>query len=227
MAELWRRRSMNQRPLREIAACANGKRAYYDEVDVVEHDAGDGKTCWFHAQTKPGDHIGMNASRVPPPNEGAPPPGKPSAARFWWTPAATAGQNCIACHDGGPTMYSPWLGQEWQHVPTDPWGHYVQVGINFADWHSEVINAAGNACTSCHRIGNHMGCSFYTPMAAGLIPVPEGDKLSLSYPLDHWMPLNNNQSRAAWTNSEERSVRSLMTCCRDANRHYCSLARIK
>lgn len=42
---------------------------YYDEVDIVLHHVRNGKTCWFHADK--GGTGGMDASRVPPPNENA------------------------------------------------------------------------------------------------------------------------------------------------------------
>lgn len=103
---------------------------YYDEVDIVLHHAGNGKTCWFHAEK--GGTAGMNAARVPPPNETTPPPGHPSAAEFWWKAAATASKRCVSCHDARPVMYSPWIGQVWNKVPTDPWGKYVNLGADHA-----------------------------------------------------------------------------------------------
>ncbi|WP_259461640.1 hypothetical protein [Paraburkholderia fungorum] len=191
----------------------------YDEVDIVLHNTANGKTCWFHAE-HPGSAAGFNASRVPPPNETTPPPGHVSAEAFWWPPAATATKKCVSCHDASPVMYSPWLGQVWDKVPTDPWGRYVNIGDAFASWTSLAISTPGNTCIGCHRIGNQHSCDIYVPLAAGMLPPPKGsDKLASSYPLNHWMPVDNNRSQAEWDAASVDSVRNLLTCCSEQGKN--------
>ncbi|OXI15769.1 hypothetical protein [Burkholderia sp. AU15512] len=185
---------------------------YYDEVDIVLHHVRNGKTCWFHADK--GGTGGMDASRVPPPNEKTPPPGRPSAAEFWWKPAATATKRCVSCHDASPVMYSPWIGQVWNRVPTDPWGKYVNLGADFASWTSHAISTPGNTCIGCHRIGDQNSCKIYVPLAAGLLPPPKGSNpLASRYPLTHWMPIDNNRSRDEWNAANVKSVSDLLACC--------------
>ena len=109
----------------------------FDEVDIILHSVQTGKTCWFHAES--GDSNGFDASRVPPPDEAVPPAGKVAASAFWWPPKATAKKDCGLCHDADPFMFSPWLGQVWQKVPTNPLGKYSHVGDAFKGWHSSAI----------------------------------------------------------------------------------------
>jgi hypothetical protein len=198
----------------------------YDEVDIVLHAQDSGKTCWFHAQSAPGDTKGFNASRVPPPNEKTPPPTQPSAEKFWWPPAPTSDKNCAGCHDAEPYMYSPWLGQKWEYVPTDPLGHYINLGEDFAKWHSSGISTRDNTCVGCHRIGNQASCSTYIPMAAGMMDATGGNNLAKSYPLNHWMPVNNDNSQAFWNVTHEKSIRDLLTCCADPKNPICTITPI-
>ena len=202
------------------------KSPMFDEVDIVLHAQDSGKTCWFHAQSPKGDTKGFNASRVPPPNEKTPPPGQPAADKFWWPPAPTSDKNCGGCHDAEPTMYSPWLGQVWQHVPTDPLGHYINLGKDFAKWHSNSISTRDNTCIGCHRIGDQASCSIYIQMAAGITTAPGADDLAKSYPLSHWMPVNNDNSLAFWNVAHIKSINDLMTCCKDPKNAICTIAPI-
>jgi len=198
----------------------------FDEVDIILHSKESGNTCWFHAQSKPGDSKGFNASRVPPPNEKVPPRSKPAAANFWWPPAATAKKNCASCHDADPFMYSPWLGQVWHMVPTNPLGRYSNLGKDFAKWQSNSISTRDNTCVGCHRIGNQASCSTYIPMATGQIIAPGSNGIAKSYPHSHWMPVNNDQSEAFWTKANVESVHKLMTCCKDPKNAMCAITPI-
>lgn len=202
------------------------KSPLYDEVDVIAHNADTGQTCWFHAEGKPGDTKGFNASRVPPPNEKLPPARRVAANDFWWTPARTAQKNCIACHDADPFMYSPWLGQVWHKVPTDPLGKYSNLGKDFAWWHSNSISTRDNTCVGCHRIGDQASCSQFVPMAAGKISPAGGNALAKSYPLSHWMPINNAQSQPFWDQANLESLHQLLTCCDDPKNPICTVKPI-
>ena len=122
-------------------------------------------------------------------------------------------------------MYSPWIGQVWNRVPTDPWGKYVNLGADFASWTSHAISTPGNTCIGCHRIGDQNSCKIYVPLAAGLLPPPKGSNpLASSYPLTHWMPIDNNRSRDEWNAANVKSVSDLLECCsaRGKNDPKCS-----
>jgi len=196
----------------------------FDEVDIVLHHAGNGKTCWFQSQPKRPGADGIDASRVPPPNEKTPPRGRLSAVEFWKTPAETAKQNCMSCHDAGPYIFSPYIGQVWDQVPTDPWGKYSSIGPAFAHAPLLVISTPGNACIGCHRIGSDKSCDVYLPFSAGRRTLTMGERtpgnsqLANSYPLSHWMPIDNNMSHAEWDAANIRSVDALLFCCLDKNR---------
>jgi hypothetical protein len=197
---------------------------FYDEVDIVLHSVKTGATCWFHSAYKEGTSTGFDASRVPPPNEKTPPPGKVSADKFWWTPERTAGMNCGGCHDADPFMFSPWIGQQWDKVPTDPLGKYHHLGVDFRKWHSASISTRDNTCVGCHRIGNQESCKTFIKWAAGMgTPPAGGSKDANTYALSHWMPVNNNQSREYWNNVHQNSVNELLTCCADPKNPICTI----
>jgi hypothetical protein len=212
---------------------------FYDEVDIVLHHAGNGKTCWFTSRPPPQHNVddpkpscsspagckavGLDASRVPPPNEKTPPPGHVSAVEFWQTPASTAQHACMSCHDAGPYIYSPYIGQVWNQVPTDPWGKYSSIGPAFARRPLMVINPPGNTCVGCHRIGSEKSCDFYLPFSAGRLSAkgksaPGNNELANSYPLNHWMPTDNNMSHAQWDAANKRSVDAILLCCQNKSR---------
>ena len=200
----------------------------YDEVDIILHSVKTGATCWFHAENKSGNTAGFDASRVPPPNEKIPPPGKVSAEKFWWKPARTAEKDCGACHDADPFMYSPWIGQKWAQVPQDPLGKYIHLGKDFTGkgWESAAISTRDNTCIGCHRIGNKQSCSNYIQYASGM-KLPTGvNQLASSYPLNHWMPVQNNQSESFWQHVHQGSVNNLLTCCNNPLNPMCTLTPI-
>jgi len=200
----------------------------YDEVDIVMHNLKSGATCWLHAQNKPGQKPGFDASRVPPANELLPPPGKVAAKDFWWQPAATASKNCGACHDADPFMYSPWLGQKWAQVPQDPLGKYFHLGKDFTGkgWQSAALSTRDNTCVGCHRIGNQESCKTFIEYASGRKVPAGGNDWANSYPLNHWMPVQNAQSQAFWQQVHGDSVDQLLECCRHPQKPGCSLMPI-
>lgn len=199
----------------------------FDEVDIILHSVKTGKTCWFHAESAEGDNKGFDASRVPPPDEETPPPGKVSATQFWWPPKATAKKDCGMCHDADPFMFSPWLGQVWQKVPVDPLGKYSHVGEAFKHWKSSAMTTPNSTCDGCHRIGNKMSCTDNViASAAGLKPIPGANQAGDSYPLNHWMPADNNQSKAFWNTVHNQTVAQLLECCKNPKSKNCTITPI-
>ncbi|WP_413191654.1 hypothetical protein [Pararobbsia alpina] len=213
-----RRNSLNRHP---------DKSHYFDEVDIVLHHTGSGKTCWFQSKAAPphtpvqgqgadkSDNVGIDASRVPPPNERVAPAGHPSAVEFWKAPREVAAAQCASCHDAGPFIQSPYIAQVWNNVPTDPWGKYVNIGADFASWRrSWAISTPGNTCIGCHRIGDERSCSTYVPMSAGRLGSPANNAQANAFPLSHWMP-TQDMEQDRWTAENIRSVNDILTCCAD------------
>ena len=203
----------------------------YDEVDIILHSVATGDTCWFHAESPPGDSSGFDASRVPPPNEKAPPSANnTSAEKFWWSPQKTATKECGSCHDADPFMYSPYIGQVWHKVPTDPWGFYNNhVGSAFNAWPKpKAISTRDNTCNGCHRIGNLNSCDLgIIASAAGRMPIKGANARGNSFPLNHWMPVDNFHSEVFWNTVYSDSVDALLSCCGDPNQAKCELTPIE
>ncbi|MCX5542015.1 hypothetical protein M3A49_21290 [Paraburkholderia sp. CNPSo 3076] len=204
------------------------KSQFYDLVVVVMHHSGNGKTCWFASKPPPLPQSqadvpassGIVATRVPPPNERKPPSGQPSAVEFWATPAMVASSTadnptCLKCHDAGPFIFSPYIGQVWDKVPTDPWGKYSSIGQAFSSYHLMTMSTPGNTCVGCHRIGSEQSCTAYLGLSVGKRNAPGGDQLASSYPLNHWMPTDNAMSNEQWDKANVASVEALLACCRD------------
>jgi hypothetical protein len=197
----------------------------FDEVDIILHSVQTGKTCWFHAESE--GSSGFDATRVPPPDEAKPPPGQVAASTFWWPPQATAKKDCGLCHDADPFMFSPWLGQVWQKVPTNPLGKYSHVGEAFKGWHSSAINTPNSTCTGCHRIGNRASCTDnIIASAAGMRPIVGGNLEANSYPLNHWMPASNTESKNFWGITHSKTVADILDCCKNPKASHCSITPI-
>ncbi len=202
---------------------------FYDEVDIILHSVNTGDTCWFHAEDAIGNKNGFDASRVPPPNEITPPKGHVSATKFWMTPAATASKKCGNCHDADPFMYSPYIGQVWSNVPVDPIGWYNNhIGTAFKQWEIPfAMTTKNNTCTGCHRIGNLNTCTDnLLASVAGKLPVPGGNAAAHSYPLSHWMPVNNFHSQLFWDESYNQSISKLISCCQNQTQPMCELTKL-
>ena len=63
-------------------------------------------------------------------------------------------------------------------------------------------------------------------MAAGRIPAKDGNALANSYPLSHWMPVNNDQSKEFWEQANLESLNQLLTCCADPKNPICTIKPI-
>ncbi|MCL1127605.1 hypothetical protein [Shewanella surugensis] len=217
---------------------------FYDEIDIILHSTSNGDTCWFHTEVmaeKNNEKTGIDGKRVPPPNEVTPPKGHVSALDFWWQPKETVTNQCGNCHDADPFMYSPYLGQVWHEVPTDPLGWYNNhVGPDFSKWTvSSAIMPEGNTCTGCHRIGNIDSCPHNVKLengkvvvrsailsSAGMQEIEGGNEIASSYPNSHWMPVNNFHSEAFWGTVYKDSVIQLLSCCEDSEQDQCQLTPI-
>ena len=196
----------------------------FDEIDIVAHNVRTGSTCWFQAsapQPLRADR-GVDGRHVPPPNQVQRLPGYPAAQTFWNRPSQTAAGKCVQCHDSGPFMYSPFIAQT-KALPGDPWGPYKnEIGRDFQRWPKPLaISTRGNACTTCHRIGNMNSCNVAMFESTGLLRSPGLDKWGTQFPQSHWMPPGNLHSEAQWDETFAKSLRLLAACCQDPKGPEC------
>jgi hypothetical protein len=191
----------------------------FEEVDVVAHSVRTGATCWFAAHRD--DDEPFEASRVPPPDEVTPPVGKVAAASFWNGPVKVAHEDCAGCHDNSPYMFSPFMGQVWHKVPTDPFGRYENIGAAFTrSGPMESVDPPDNTCTGCHRIGTTSSCKIDFLTKIGAIP-PHISADGANGPAQYWMPLIHGLSQEAWQKLNSSSIAALQRCCADPKRHEC------
>lgn len=196
----------------------------YDEVDIVAHNVRTGSTCWFQAAAKQPlrSDRGVDGRKVPPPDQVQRLPGYPAAQTFWNRPSQTAAGKCVQCHDSGPFMYSPFIAQT-RALPGDPFGPYKNdVGKDFQRWPVPLyISTRGNACTTCHRIGNMNSCNVAMYESIGLLRSPGLDEWGTKFPQSHWMPPGNLHSQAQWDETFADSVKLLAACCNDPKGAEC------
>ena len=202
----------------------------YDEIDVIAHSVTTGSTCWFQAKANnpngdPG--IGLNGTRVPPPNEATPPPGSPSAREFWRSPDSTASEKCGDCHDNDPFYYTPFIAQTGQ-LPADPFGKYANdIGAAFQQWRKPVsLTPRGNTCIGCHRIGATFTCGKGALESIGGANSPGLDDWARQYPQSHWMPVMNLFTKRQWDVIYSEAVAQLERCCATPKADGCQFVPI-
>jgi hypothetical protein len=146
----------------------------WGDIAVIQHNTTNGATCFF--QEGPRDKLAneVKAPRDPGPNE-------------WNSPSVAASQGCVACHDNGPIIRSPYLSQITGpnklpgacggntfagcdiglNGPTrfnGPMRPYAFVGEDFADWRAYQVDVAyrdnmGNITKNLCTTCHRMGVS--------------------------------------------------------------------
>jgi hypothetical protein len=192
----------------------------YDEIDVVAHNPATGATCWFQAVGRGGNPV--DGARVSTPISDAP-------SDFWNEPATTANEGCGTCHDSGPFMYSPFVGQVWSVMPVDPLGLYYHVDpahFGFSDWPTMALSPRDNSCLGCHRIGVGETCGSLTLWMTGR-DIPKGaDAWTRRYPGSHSMPPGLDQPLESWNDVYARSVDQIRSCCQKPGQQACNMTKI-
>ncbi|WP_417455113.1 hypothetical protein [Kiloniella sp.] len=183
---------------------------YYDEIDVVAHSAKDGSTCWFQATGSNG--LPIDGSLVPSPMKKAPFEDYEEARQFWNTPKEVSDDGCGNCHDNDPFMYSPFIGQVWDKVPTDPEGWYKHLGRDFQKWQPISLSTRDNTCVGCHRLGVDFTSGQATEEAVGMADIPNANTWAQTYPASHFMPVGNFHSEAQWRVIYAKSVSEILRC---------------
>jgi hypothetical protein len=144
--------------IRAALLCRHNKRwtdnvRKFDDVAMIVHNVKNGETCWFQSQL--GRTLGLDGKKV----------WGPAAVRshlFWQRPKEAMEIGCIACHDSGPFVVSPWIRNAFDSAkffdsrrgpyrnsepPFDRWSHprYVDIG-KFG------LTGSAKPCTACHKI---------------------------------------------------------------------------
>lgn len=189
----------------------------YDEIDVIAHNPASGATCWFQA----------SAPSVDAPLEGevVPSPTALLEPDFWKEPKDVAGDGCGVCHDNDPFMYSPFVGQVWDNVPSNPLGPYWHVGaeFGFGEWPLKVFDLRDNTCVGCHRIGPYHTSGTLTDWMTGR-DLPDGANYTLEdFEASHTMPPGHGMTKETWDVFYEDSVAQIIACHIDQNAPDCHL----
>ncbi|MTI08355.1 hypothetical protein [Curvivirga aplysinae] len=196
----------------------------FDEIDIVAHNVSDGSTCWFQATPAEGQTI--DGSDVPSPDGETDPLRIKLTRSIWNPPQEVAKDGCGNCHDNDPFMHSPYIGQVWDQVPTNPFGWYKHLGPDFKEWKHVSISTRGNNCTSCHRLGTQFTGGQATEEAIGIFPIANANENARSYPLNHSMPVGNPYSLEQWKTIYQHSVDRITECHEDNNASGCIITPI-
>ncbi|MDJ0627528.1 MAG: hypothetical protein QNJ44_04640 [Rhodobacter sp.] len=189
---------------------------YFDEIDIIAHNPASGATCWFQASAVSASHI--DGTTIPSPTD-------PASSTFFNAPQAVVHDGCGTCHDNDPFMYSPFVGQVWDHVPVNPFGLYFHVdtpGLGFDTWPTTHIAPRDSTCTGCHRIGVHETCGQLTDWATARALIPGADPRGASYPLSHSMPPFHGLTERAWDTINTAAVDDIAACCLDPTQTFCN-----
>lgn len=191
----------------------------YDEIDIIAHNPATGATCWFAAH---GD--GTN----PVDGRHVPSPSGTDGPAYWDPLPAVLAEGCGSCHDNDPAMYSPWVGQKWELMPTNPFGPYYHVGgeFGFAAWPTKHMAPRDNTCTGCHRIGIRETCGALAETATGRTIPAGADDYAKTFPGSHSMPPGHELIHDAWNAIHQASVDKLVSCCKNPAEAGCNIQQI-
>jgi hypothetical protein len=154
------------------------------------------------------------------------------ARATYLTPRATAGGNCVGCHDIGAFKHSPFIDQL-DIVPTNKSKTmpYLPVGSvfkeafrsrQFVDVTTDPIEGSNQRCTTCHRMtagGN--SCSQFLDAATGHDPAPRSE-LGRTFPNAAWMPLDHGLTSAgAYNETFGKHIERMKCCCAKPNAKGC------
>lgn len=123
----------------------------FDDIAMIVHNKKNGETCWFQSQI----NTQLNGRRVKGPS-------KVRSHLFWQRPIGARDILCIACHDSGPFVVSPWIRKAFTNSsyfnsakapyknttkPFDKWPvpRFIEIG-------DAGLEDSVKPCTSCHKI---------------------------------------------------------------------------
>ena len=134
----------------------------YGDIAVIQHNKENGATCFYQALAD-WENPNTRTTVKTPLNGDVKAPSKGTSAWSWLTPAQTADIRCVACHDNGPILRSPYLSRAMKDgQPLLPGAGdgmfnddqpYHFVGTDFASWRAYKVQVSGSKCNDCHRMG--------------------------------------------------------------------------
>ncbi|MFZ1426922.1 MAG: hypothetical protein WAS21_09165 [Geminicoccaceae bacterium] len=188
----------------------------YGDIAVIQHNEANGATCFYQSHLTT-----MNGTEVIAPSETANP------WPHWKTPLGTVGDGCIACHDNGPIIRSPYLAQmrfDQNRLPgagvngfnqTQP---YRIIGNDFANWKAYSVEIDGNTCLLCHRLGvsNISGGSSGTAIEfakrSTAATMMNKNLHSTNSPI--WMPPQTYSNDVMYNEDREKWAKAISDCAR-------------
>lgn len=191
----------------------------FNEIDIIAHNPATGATCWFQAEAAAGSVI--DGSAVPSPNA--------TGAESFWNPISDVlTADCGGCHDNDPIMYSPFIGQVWDQIATDPLGLYfhIEPQMGFGQWPTLALAPRDNTCLGCHRIGVQETCRNLLDQAIGAVAIDGTDEWSSTFPGNTFMPPEHGLTQLAWQTIHQSSVADLQSCCDNPDLPMCNTSRI-
>jgi hypothetical protein len=192
----------------------------FDEIDVIAHNPITGATCWFQA---------TGQGRAPVDGTKVLSPTRDTTSGFWNTPEATVHEGCGNCHDSGPFIFSPFVGQVWDRMPRDPFGPYFHVDpgqVGFDKWPRKALAPRDNTCLGCHRIGVGETCGSLTRWMTGRAVPTGADAWARTWPGSHGMPPNPDMTPRGWHELYAASVDQVLSCCKDPTQKSCRTTSI-
>jgi len=178
----------------------------FTDIAMIQHNRASGNTCYF--QSKLEHHL--DGTSVPSPQENS-----VKASNYWLEPTGSGpdGIRCTACHDADPFIWSPYIIQV---ANPSNWNALGFWNSNYQDLFGMTVKTfkpTGNACTTCHRIGNQV-CDRHD-LGGGHVSVREvSDK--------HWMPPGFSGTNQQWNNSFAAARDQIFDCCDNPNGASCN-----
>lgn len=187
----------------------------FENVALIGHDRTTGDTCFFQGP----DGFPVDTTRIPPPAEHPrdTPAGTPRSDVFWALTEATVlgSATCVRCHDSSAWIHSPWIDQI-PLVPVSPLEEpYADLQTGLAP---PSLDAPGNPCATCHRIGTGATCYRYLDFVTGRTVPARTRAAREQYPYTHTMPPDPPETELAWERDFGAAVDELRALCASATR---------
>jgi hypothetical protein len=182
----------------------------YDFAGIIAQNTRTGATCFWDAwpQVASDDNLPDLDIADASDNE---------VLRFAEKIGNLSGEGCVMCHDADPFIYTPYLGiNGWQPAGAEqrPFGLVQPSGMVANTGMRHLVEPGAEACTSCHRISDGLGCGVLALDAMGELKAPAYDEQSQLGPYATWMPHDASQlGPSAWEDAFGAARDTILACC--------------